>query len=144
MTVEQLHRFIGSHGLAGTSPCVRQVHSACSVHTEVRETERVTVFHTPVGELREMARFDPVSRSWHPVAFPVSDVEQVKVMTAFYRDMTVAPDAEAAEQARRRCGPDQQDAVTWAAMTLRANPIWTSICIGIPQYIDEYHRHPLT
>lgn len=142
MSIPELHRYVGSTWVQGVAAGFMVRGRTCSCRTEVHGDERQTVFETPVGRLREVARYDTGSKSWHPVAFAVGDVEQVKIMTAYYRDLEVSADPEAAATGLEVCGEGQQDAVTWGGMGTSPLMRWVEWIAGVENAHLLLMMHP--
>jgi len=112
MTVDAVHDWIGSDKHTWIAGCTRDVRKATSIRTAQANGTRRKVYQTPHGRMELVCRYDGPSDSWHPVTFPVQDVEDVRLMTEVYADVTVELDAEGLARARARSDEIGQDAVT--------------------------------
>ncbi len=121
MGPDALHAWLGSDNHVGIPSALREVRKKTSVAVSAAGGTRTTVFKTPAGRAARVDRFDEGSQSWHPVQMPVRDVEDVKLMTEWYSDITVEPDEELLEQAGARAGGWGADAVT--AVTIGESPL---------------------
>lgn len=101
MTPAQLHERIGSDIHVDVGACIRVVRRTTAVDTNSDGITSRTVYHTPYGDLTAVYSYDTASASWHPVVHPVSTIEHVKIMTAWYLDATVEADDRAIEKARQ-------------------------------------------
>lgn len=112
MAISELHAWMGSDEHVGVPACVREVRTRTSVKTATRDGEQVTVYRTPFGETQMIKRFDPTSQAWHPMVFPVRDLETLKLMTALFEDTRVALDDEKLAQATARVRAVGEDGFT--------------------------------
>jgi uroporphyrinogen-III decarboxylase len=89
-----IHDWIGSDKHVGIASCAKDVRSKTSVETARENGTMRTVYETPHGRIELVRTFDEASQSWHPRRFPVGSVEDVKIMTEVYEDVTVELDTE--------------------------------------------------
>jgi uroporphyrinogen-III decarboxylase len=94
MTISELHAWMGSDEHVGVPACVREVRTRTAMETVTEGGEQATVYRTPFGETQMIKRFDPTSQAWHPMVFPVRDLETIRGMTAFFEDTRVELDDE--------------------------------------------------
>ena len=99
MDASELHRWIGSDPHMGGPSCVKTIRSKTSVEQTVTNGVQTTVFRTPAGTLTSVARFDPMSHSWHPREFPVKNVSDIEALSLVYADERCEFDAEQFKQA---------------------------------------------
>jgi uroporphyrinogen-III decarboxylase len=102
MSEDQIHDFVGSDCHEWLPGCARTVRRRTSRRAEQSGRRRTNIYATARGELRGTEHFDETSASWHPVEFPVRSVEDVKVITEWYRDATTELDEERLARARSR------------------------------------------
>jgi uroporphyrinogen-III decarboxylase len=102
MRAAELHAWVGSDRHDGSPSCLREVRRRSAYRRSREGDRREEVFETPGGSLRRRARFDAASASWHPVEMPVRTVEDVKLLTSWYRDVGVELDVEALAGVRER------------------------------------------
>lgn len=112
MDLDSIHDFIGSDKHKSIEDCTREVRTRTSVEKCRNDGTMQTVFKTPHGEMRLVQKFDVRSNSWHPTEFPVSSLEDIKLMTAVFEDVTVELDTEALRKAT-----DQSEAIGQTALT---------------------------
>jgi uroporphyrinogen-III decarboxylase len=99
MRATAIHDWIGSDKHFWITPCAKEVRTKTSVETSREDGTMRTVYETPHGRTELVRKFDEASQSWHPRRFPVRTVDDVKVMTEVYEDVTVELDAEGLEKA---------------------------------------------
>ncbi len=108
MSNAAIHDWIGSDKHVGIASCVKEVRTKTSAETTREGGTMRTVYETPHGRTELVRTFDEASQSWHPRRFPVGSVEDVKLMTEIYEDVTVELDAEGlgkATAAQESVGP---------------------------------------
>lgn len=112
MTVDAIHDWIGSDKHMGVPGCIREnrKNSSSEVHTD--DGIQTTVFHTRFGDTRLVKKFDDASQSWHPIEFPVKNLEDVKRMTEWFLDCQIELDPEKLEHAKARVKEIGSDAIT--------------------------------
>jgi uroporphyrinogen-III decarboxylase len=102
MTGPELLDFIRADGIFGIGHGVRQV----APHVEVSQSEtdgiRTEVFRTPDGDLTDRWQFDPYTRTWHPVEFPVKTREDIGRFRWLFRDVRYEVDEEKVAKSRRQ------------------------------------------
>ncbi len=109
MKVNAIHDWIGSDKHVWIPACYREVREHSATETVTDGKERRTIYRTPFGETALISRFDIPSQAWHPVHFPVRDLEDIKIMTAFFEDAVVELDHDTLIEAQaqaRAFGPD--------------------------------------
>jgi uroporphyrinogen-III decarboxylase len=92
MTISEIHEWLGSDEHAGIKQCVREVRTQTGIQVRREGKRSVTTYTTPFGETRMVQQFDPTSQAWHPMEFPVYDLDTIKLMTAFYEDTSIQLD----------------------------------------------------
>lgn len=112
MDLNAIHDWIGSDKHKGIAGCTRDVRTRTSVETTRDNGTKRTVYRTPHGELTLIYIFDSPSNSWHPVAFPVSNLDGIRVMTEVFEDLTVELDINELRKAKSQAEAIGQDAVT--------------------------------
>lgn len=131
MDVDSIHDWIGSDKHIWINGCTRDTRSRTSVE-EIKDNNTMrTVFRTPHGEMTQVNTFDAPSNSWHPVEFPVKDVESIKWMTEMYDDITVKLDPDALLKARSQAEEIGQNAVTANAVGESALMHWVEWDAGV-------------
>lgn len=100
MSVDAIHDWIGSDKHAWIPDCLKDIRrrTASEISTEGRL--RTTTFSTPRGSARLVTRFDAASQSWHPVSFPVRNVDDARLMTEWFLDSDWAADGDQLEKAK--------------------------------------------
>lgn len=103
--LDEIHAYVGSDPQRGGKRCTAEKRTNTDYEQTADERTRRTRYITPLGTLEGVDLFDSGSMSWHPRKFPVETLEDVKVLRAWYEDLTVDLDPdlrdEAAEEARR-------------------------------------------
>jgi hypothetical protein len=112
MSLDAIHDWIGSDKHKGIACCVRELRKHTAV-TMIREpTTSRTVYRTPHGERQLVCAFDAPSHSWHPMAFPIKTLEDIKHMTEVFEDVTVDIDPDELQKAKDQARAIGQDALT--------------------------------
>jgi len=52
------------------------------------ENTQIIFYFISGGKCREVNKRDPATSSWHPIEFPIKTVEDIKIMTQWYMDIT--------------------------------------------------------
>jgi uroporphyrinogen-III decarboxylase len=89
------------------------------------------VFETPHGKTERVNTFDEASQAWAPTRFPVSSVDDVKVMIEIYEDVTVEFDLESLEKAKARQESLGSTAVTAAGIGESPLMLWVEWLAGV-------------
>ena len=121
MGVDDLHAWIGSDRHVGTPCCVREVRKTTSVAYSRTGNESRKVFTTPHGRKELVCQFDEASCSWHPVQFPVTTPEDIRLMAEIFEDVTVELDPTELEKVFATVKRLGQDAVT--AVSVGESPL---------------------
>lgn len=100
MSNDELHDFIGSDRHTGFGNCVVERRSRTRLEERKENSEVVTIYHTPYGTMTYRGRYDEVSRSWHPVEFPVKCPADIRKMIGWFEDVTLELDKEALEKTK--------------------------------------------
>ena len=131
MSLDALHDWIGSDKHKGLAGCVRERRRRTTVTSARNGDTAQTVFRTPLGETRSVNAFDDRSQAWHPVEFPVKTLDDVKLMTQVYEDVTVDVDADGLQKARTQAAEIGQDALT--TDTIGESPLmyWVEWLAGV-------------
>ncbi len=101
----ELLDYIHADGIFGCGHPVRTARPRIEQQTRDQGTCRITVTHTPDGDLTERWDLDPYTNSWHPTEFPVKTIEDVGRFRWFYVDTRHEVDPKAAD----RCGACQRE-----------------------------------
>ncbi len=97
MSLRELHAWIGSdyHQMPDVHTGVKPAHTTCAVKTFRQGRSWETNFQTPSGEVLYKQEFDEGSRSWHPVKHPVQTLDDIKILTEYFNDLSwILDDAE--------------------------------------------------
>jgi hypothetical protein len=98
-TNEELHAWIGDDG-DGFVPYVGQeIRAGTGYDRQVGADGTVITYSTKYGSCRAVYALDAATRSLHPAEFPIKNVEDVKIMTAWYRGIQNEVDPDALERA---------------------------------------------
>jgi len=126
-----IHEWIGSDQHVWIASCAREARSKTSLtHTRDGDTVRA-VFETPHGTLQRVNTFDEASQAWHPTRFPVQSIEDVKLLTEFYDDVTIEFDPVAYEKAKARQESLGHDAVTCSGIGESPLMLWVEWLSGV-------------
>lgn len=98
----ELLDYIHADGIFGTPACVDAEHTRIEQETSVSDGKRVTVTHTPDGDLTETWTLDPYTNSWHPTEFPVKTVEDLRRWRWIETDVEYAPNAGQIDKGREQ------------------------------------------
>jgi len=108
-----VHRYVGSDGLNWIPRCFKVVRGNSSFESRnADDNTRQLIFKTNGNELESTLSFDPASRSWHPMTFPVKTREDISILAEYWRDIRIEPDEDALEEANARITADR-DAGIW-------------------------------
>ena len=116
MTISEIHAWLGSDEHAHIVPCVREVRASTSLLERKQGGHSVTIYSTPYGETRLIQQFDPTSQAWHPMEFPIHDLDTIKLMTAFYEDANVILDEDVLEKNRMSVQAYGENAFTFTVI----------------------------
>ncbi|MHC4249397.1 MAG: uroporphyrinogen decarboxylase family protein [Planctomycetota bacterium] len=147
MRATAIHDWIGSDKHFWITPCAKEVRTKTSVETSRDNGTMRTVYETPHGRTELVRSFDEASQSWHPRRFPVGSLEDVKVMTEIYEDVTVELDAEGLEKAAATQESVGQGALTQTGIGESPLMHWVEWLAGVERahlmlldYQDEVER----
>lgn len=104
--------------------------------------EQLVEYSTPRGTLRSNQLWDATSGSWHPVSFPVRSLEDIRIMTAWYEDRHVEPDAAAVAKAAERVS--QSGGTALVETSIGTSPLMTFVewLAGVEQAHYLLADHP--
>jgi uroporphyrinogen-III decarboxylase len=131
MSVADMHRWVGSdqHNWIGIP--LKETRRQTTVEKDVAgDTMRLT-FRTPHRVMESVERHDPETNTWHPVVFPVRTVEDIKLMTEMFEDVTVEVDEKVLAQATARKAEIGEEAVTASGMGTTALMRWVQELAGV-------------
>ena len=134
--------WIGNDKHLGIGFALREVTHATTNEVTRTDCERRVVITTPSGVLTRVDRFDPGSGSWHPVVFPVANVEQVRILIEHLADLSYEVDPENLEKAKARKAEIGEDAVTTATAGTSALMDWVQRIAGIENAHFLLMEHP--
>jgi len=112
MKLDDIHDWIGSDKHTGISGCIKEVRKNTSAETHTDNGTQRTFYRTRFGEMEMVKKFDVASQSWHPVEFPVKNIDDVKLMTEWYSDCQVEFNKAGLEQAKAQSKSIGSDAIT--------------------------------
>ena len=99
----ELLDYIHADGIFGCGGGIRRSAPHAPVETRrVGNLER-RLTRTPDGDLAEQWTLDPYTQSWHPTAFPVKTLEDVRRYRWAFEDVAYEEDEQAAAAAAGRC-----------------------------------------
>ncbi len=116
MTISEIHDWIGSDEHISIPACIREVREHSSERTTTKDGRQVTVFETPLGETQMVKQFDVMSQAWHPMVFPVRDLETLRLMTAYFEDTRVELDLDRLALAQERVRDIGEAAYTFTSI----------------------------
>jgi hypothetical protein len=99
LSLRELNEYFGSDELMRLPDFIDVKRRECAIREENEPNVRTTVYITPIGETRLVHKYDAGSTSWHPVEFPVSSLEDIRIMTRFYADAEPEIDEETLREA---------------------------------------------
>lgn len=157
MDLRDLQEWIGSDHHEWMPRCVKDVHQNTEFAVTTEKGVCRTVYRTPHGELEQEDHFDEPSRSWHPVKYPVKNLEDLKILTAFYEDLDVALDEQKLEENKARmkelgdtalvCSSIGESAlmnwVEWLAGVENGNYMLADHPDEVEAFFEVFHRHLL-
>jgi hypothetical protein len=100
MSVRDIYSWIGSDTHYSVPGCVSEKHRRCGLQIRKLNDSRHITYHTPVGDLTAVEQLDRASGSMHPIKFPVTNLTELKIMIAWYEDISVDLNPSALEEAR--------------------------------------------
>jgi uroporphyrinogen-III decarboxylase len=99
----ELLDYIHADGIFHCPSVMRVTRPHIKTEDKTANNMRVTVTHTPDGDLTETWRMDSLTQSWHPVEFPVKTIEHVKRWRWWCKDLRLEPDEEGITKGRALC-----------------------------------------
>lgn len=142
MSISKIHRWMGSDEHVGISTCTRDMRSRTSMETQTQGDRRITTYRTFFGETQTLRRFDPESQAWHPMIFPIRDLETLKLMTAFFEDTTVVLDSDRLSEARAQVDAVGADGFTFMSIGESPLMVFVEWLAGIEQAHYLLADHP--
>lgn len=142
MTVDSIHDWIGSDKHVGVPGCIREVRKNSSAEIHRNDGIQTTFFHTRFGDTRLVKKFDPVSQSWHPIEFPVKELEDVKRMTEWFSDCKIELDPVRLDQAEARVKTIGSDAITCNGIGESPLMYWVEWLAGVVNAHYLLSDHP--
>ena len=100
MTVDELHQYWGCDMRVFIPGYINIANRNASKEIINNNDELTEIYKTQYGEMKKVSKFDRASQSWHPVVMPINNLEDIKMMTAFYNDIVVTLDNDALEDAK--------------------------------------------
>ena len=102
MSEMELLDYIGADGLFGAKFATRIVRPKVTVEEMPVPNGRITVTHTPDGDLTERWIFDPQTKSWHPTEFPIKTLEDVGRFRWRYENVSIENDEQSLAAMRQK------------------------------------------
>ena len=131
MDLDSIHHWIGSDRFNWIASCAEDMRQTTTVETSQSRSTRRTVYQTRCGKTELECRFDAPSHSWHPVKFPVQTVEDIKLMTGVFEDVTVSLNSEQLRTAKGQSEQMGQSALTRDAIGESPLMYWLEWLAGI-------------
>jgi hypothetical protein len=142
MSISEIHDWMGSDEHVGIPSCTRDVRSRTSMETQTESDRRVTIYRTPFGETQTIRRFDVASQAWHPMVFPIRDLETLKLMTAFFEDTDVVLDEDRLSESQARVDEIGDDGFTFMSIGESPLMVFVEWLAGIEQAHYLLADHP--
>ena len=143
MDIDSIHDWIGSDRFTGICGCTREKRSRTSVETVQTDGTRRVVYRTSHGELELVEQFDSPSHSWHPTKYPAATLEDIRLMTEVYEDVTVELDRDELQKARTRCEDIGETALTVTCIGTSPLMHWLEYLAGVEMghwLLRDYQR----
>lgn len=132
MALADIHRYVGSDRHDGIGLILREKRTHAVTSTTSDAVNQITTYRSTAGETRSVHEFDTTSQSWHPVEFPVKDLESLKAMTAFYEDTHVVVDPQLLEDAQAKARQlRSEDVITKAGIGESPLMHWVEWLAGV-------------
>ena len=130
-SVQALHEWIGSDRHEWITQGIKETRNRTRHENRQESGNLHTTFATPFGNLEQIQHWDADSESWHPVTYPVATVEDIRILTAWFEDVTVTLDPEAIRKAHDQATAIGQQAVTAISMGTSAFMEWIQMLAGV-------------
>ena len=116
MSIDELHEWIGSDKHVWLPRILKRTgsHSSMEVHQE-NGTQR-TVFTTGSLSTERVNQWDEASQAWHPIVFPIKNLDDIGLMADWFRDSRAEPDEEGLAKARAIVEQTGDDGITTNAI----------------------------
>jgi hypothetical protein len=141
LTVDAMHAWIGSDPHAWVGDGLKESRRRTTVESTQTGAVRRTVYRTSLGETEQVLHFDEPSQSWHPVRFPVENLDGIRIMTAVFEDVSVEVDPAALADLQRQVAAIGEGAST--ATSIGESPLmqWIEWLAGVAtaQYLLADH-----
>lgn len=131
MSIDELHRWIGSDQHIGIAACVRTVRKNTSVKMSQSNGTMTIIYETPIGTLTAINRYDEASCSWHPIEFPVKCREDIQIMSLIFSDAIDEFDPAQFEQASSVANNVGEDGIIATGMGVSPLMDWLQHLAGI-------------
>jgi len=87
-TRDDIIDWIGADDCGDVTQVGMEVRTHSSFDADITSHKKVFTYMTKYGTCRAVHSLDPNTNSFHPTEFPIKTVEDIKIMTAWYRDIT--------------------------------------------------------
>jgi uroporphyrinogen-III decarboxylase len=87
-SLAQIHDWIGSDKHLFLANIYTNTSTKATEKIEQHGVQKITTYTTPHGSTQSEHHFDIVSQSWHPVAMPVKNREDIEIMLEWYSNYT--------------------------------------------------------
>lgn len=94
MSIREIHDYAGTDIQIYLPKWITLRHSRCTYIEDFRDNVLTKVYSTPMGRMKSVLRYDPVSDSDHPEVLPIRDLEDIRAMTLFFEDIEPVVDEE--------------------------------------------------
>jgi len=156
MEINQIHEWIGSDQLIGMPNCIKEVRKTTSLQTKqkfrlVGEKKinpfssvncynsvkngdvQIFIFGTRYGSAKLIKKFDFNSQSWHPIEFPIKNLDDIKIMTEWFSDCSIELDEKQLEETRRNLKMIGSQFVTSTSIGESPLMLWVEWLAGMPR-----------
>ncbi|MCK4418647.1 hypothetical protein KAV79_02465 [Candidatus Aerophobetes bacterium] len=155
MELNAIHDWIGSDKHIGIPDCTREIRKTTSLEIEqqshlscrksidpfycmVKDDNalkdgdvQIIIFRTRYGSAKLVKKFDLDSQSWHPVEFPVKNLDDIKVMAEWFSDCSVELERRQLEEARACVEAIGSQAVTATSIGRSPFMLWVEWLAGV-------------
>lgn len=121
--VAEVHAYVGSTPPIWIASAVERGSSTCGFVRSEQAGRAVEIYDTPAGPRRRESGFDPVSRSWHPLTFPVLGPADLAPLSAWFEAQRPELNAAALETARQRAAQAQSEHTGVTCCTIGISPL---------------------
>ena len=126
-----IHRWVSSDQHAWGPSCVKTVREKTNIEQTVKGNLRTRLYHTPAGTLTYVEGYDPISRSWHPLRFPVKSAQDVEALSLIYADERYEFDTDQYKQATALIHQVGESGITVTSLGISPLMDWIQHLAGV-------------